>query len=225
MKKLETKAIGGLLNLLVCLGLMIFLPAWTLRYWQAWIFLFVFFTSSLAITLYLMKNDPELLERRVKGGATAEKEMSQKVIQAFAGIAFFATVVLPALDHRLGWSVVPTYAVLIGDLFVAMGFLAVFLVFKENTYTSGIVEVAADQKVVSTGPYALVRHPMYSGALVMLLGIPPALGSWWGLFAMVPMTLVIVWRLVAEERFLARMLPGYEEYQKKVSYRLAPFVW
>jgi protein-S-isoprenylcysteine O-methyltransferase Ste14 len=225
MSKLEIKAIGGLLNLLVCMALMIFLPAWTLSYWQAWVFLCVFFGSSLAITLYLMRKDPGLLERRVKAGATAEKETSQKIIQGFAGAAFIATVVLPALDHRLGWSSVPVYAELAGDFLVAAGFLAVFLVFKENSYTSGIIEVAAEQRVISTGPYALVRHPMYSGALVMLLGIPLALGSWWGLFTIIPMTLILILRLVDEEKFLFRNLPGYAEYRNKVRYRLARFVW
>jgi protein-S-isoprenylcysteine O-methyltransferase Ste14 len=219
------KAFGGLFNLFVCLALLIFLPAWTLNYWQAWVFLGAFFGPALAITLYLMKNDPALLERRVKGGAAAEKERSQKIIQGLAGIAFIATVIVPVLDRRFGLSVVPPYAVLAGDLLVVMGFIVVFLVFRENSYTSGIIEVAAEQRVISTGPYALVRHPMYSGALVLLFGIPLALGSWWGLFTIVPMTMILVWRLLDEEKFLGRNLPGYEEYRKSVSYRLAPFVW
>jgi protein-S-isoprenylcysteine O-methyltransferase Ste14 len=225
MKKLEIKAIGGLLNLLFCMGLMIFLPAWTFRYWQGWIFLFVFFTSSLAITLYLMKNDPELLERRIKGGAAAEKEKSQKIIQRFAGAAFIEMVILPALDHRFGWSFVPPYLVFAGDFLVAMGFFIVFVVFKENSYTSGTIEVAAEQRVISTGPYALVRHPMYAGVLILLTGVPVALGSWLGLLTIIPMTIVLVCRLVSEERFLEKNLRGYSEYRGRVSYRLAPFVW
>lgn len=225
MSSLKIKAFGGLLNLFVCLALLIFLPVWTLKYWQAWVFLCAFFGPALAITLYLMKNDPALLERRVKGGAAAETEKSQKIVQGLAGIAFIATVIVPVLDHRFGLSVVPPYAVLAGDLLVVMGFIVVFLVFRENSYTSGIIEVGAEQRVISTGPYALVRHPMYSGALVMLFGIPPSLGSWWGLFTIVPMTTILVWRLLDEEKFLGRNLPGYEEYRKSVSYRLAPFVW
>ena len=225
MSSLEIKAFGGLLNLLVCLALLIFLPVWTFEYWQAWFFLCAFFGPALAITLYLMKNDPALLERRVKGGVAAEKQTSQKIIQGLAGIAFIATVIVPVLDHRFGLSVVPTYVVLAGDLLVVTGFIVVFLVFRENSYTSGIIEVAAEQRVISTGPYALVRHPMYGGALLMLVGIPLALGSWWGLFTIVPMTMIVVWRLLDEEKFLGRNLPGYQEYRKSVSYRLVPFIW
>lgn len=219
------KAFAGLLNLFVIMAAAVFLPAWTFRYWQGWVFLGAFSAPSLAITLYLMKSDPKLLERRVHGGSAAEKEGKQKIIQGFAALAFIATIVLPVLDHRFGLSVVPLYAVLAGDLLVVLGFVAVFLVFKENTFTSGIIEVSADQKVISTGPYALIRHPMYLGALVLLIGVPPALGSWWGLLTIIPMTIILIWRLLDEEKFLARNLSGYAEYQATVRYRLAPFLW
>lgn len=219
------RALGGLLNLLVCMALLVFLPAWTVRYWQAEVFFCVFFGSTLAITLYLMTKDPGLLERRIRAGSIAENETSQKVIQGLAGAAFMAMVVLSALDHRLGWSSVSPYAVFAGDSLVAIGFIIVFRVFRENSYTSGTIEVAAEQKVVSTGPYALVRHPMYGGALILLAGMPVALGSWWGLLAIIPMTIVIVWRLVAEERFLDKNLRGYPEYRGRVKYRLAPLIW
>lgn len=172
-----------------------------------------------------MRNDPKLLERRLKAGASAEKEKSQKTIQVLAGVAFIAIIVFPALDHRFAWSAVPASASIAGDFLIALGFFLVFLVFKENTFTSGVIEVAGDQKVISTGPYALVRHPMYIGALVMLLGIPPALGSWWAQLTILPMTLVIVVRLLNEEKFLVRNLPGYSEYRNRVRYRLVPFVW
>ena len=225
MNNLNKRAFAGILNLLVCMSLLIFLPAWSFRYWQAWVFLGAFFLPSLAITVYLMKKDPKLLERRVKAGAAAETEMSQKIIQGFAAIFFLATIVFPALDHRLGLSHVPTCAVVAGDMLVVLGFFIVYLVFKENSYTSGIIEVAAEQKVISTGPYALVRHPMYTGALILLLGVPLALGSWWGLLTIVPMTGVIIWRLLGEEKFLATKLAGYPAYRDRVRYRLAPFVW
>jgi protein-S-isoprenylcysteine O-methyltransferase Ste14 len=225
MSGLNWKAFGGLLNLLVCVGLLIFLPVWTLRYWQGWAFIGVFFGSALAITLYLMRNDPGLLERRVKAGAAAEKRTSQKIIQAFAAVAFIGTIALPAFDHRFGWSFVPPYAVLVGDALVMLGFLIVFRVFKENSFTSGTIEVAAEQKVISTGPYAVVRHPMYAGALILLCGVPIALGSWWGLLILIPMTVVLIWRLVDEERFLADNLVGYSEYRNRVRYRLAPLIW
>ncbi len=225
MKELNRKAFAGLFSLLLSLGLLLFVPACTLDYWQAWIFLAVFSVSVLAITLYLMKNDPKLLERRVNAGPGAEKDKSQKIIQSLAMISFMAIFVFCGIDHRFGWSTVPEYVVATGDILVALGFLCIFFVFKENTFASGIIEVGADQKLITTGPYALVRHPMYSGALVMLLGVPLALGSWWGLFTIIPITLVIVWRLLEEEQFLAKNLSGYSDYRNKVRHRLLPLVW
>jgi len=225
MKDLNKKAFGGLLSLIISLAASLFLPAWTLYYWQAWIFLGVFSVSVLAITIYLMKKDPKLLERRVNAGPGAEKEKSQKIIQFLASIAFIAVIVFPAIDHRFAWSRMPPYAVAAGDILVALGLLVIFFVFKENTFTSAIIEVGTEQKIISTGPYAFVRHPMYTGGLIMLLGVPIALGSWWGLFTIIPITLVIIWRLLDEEKFLAKNLSGYSEYQNKVRYRLLPFIW
>jgi len=225
MEELNKRALAGLLQLIVTLAALIFLPAWTFDYWRAWCFLAVFSVSVLAITLYLVKNDPKLLERRVKAGPGSEKEKGQRIIQALAMLAFVAVIVFPALDHRFEWSTVPPYISALGDILVALGLSFVFLVFRENTFTSGIIEVGSEQKVITTGPYALVRHPMYIGALVMLLGVPLALGSWWGLLTIIPMALVIVWRLRDEERFLAKNLAGYSEYEKKVRYRLLPFIW
>ena len=183
------------------------------------------FWSALAITFYLMRNDPKLLERRINAGPGAEKDKSQKIIQTLAMISFMAIFVLCGMDHRFGWSTVPAYIVATGDALVALGFLFIFFVFKENTFASGIIEVGAEQKLITTGPYAFIRHPMYTGALVMLLGIPLALGSWWGLFMIIPITLVIVWRLVEEEKFLAKNLSGYSDYRNKVTYRLLPLIW
>ena len=225
MTELNKKAFAGFVRLFVIMAAIIFLPAWTLDYWQAWIFFPVFFGSSLAITVYLMKNDSKLLERRVNAGVGAEQEKSQNIIQAFAAVAFIAIFVVSALDHRFGWSTVPPYLTVLGDVLVVLGFYIVFLVFKENSFASGTIEVGDDQKVITTGPYALVRHPMYIGALVMLVGVPLALGSLWGLLAIVPMTLVMVWRLLDEEKFLARNLAGYCEYQNKVRYHLLPLIW
>ena len=225
VQDLHKRAFVGLLRLLIILGALLFLPPWTLHYWQAWIFLLVFFAPVLAITIYLMKKDPNLLQRRVNAGPAAEKEGRQKTIQFLASIAFIAVIVFPAIDHRFAWSRVPPYVGLAGDALVALGLLIIFFVFKENTFTSGVIEVHPEQKVISTGPYTLVRHPMYIGALVMLLGVPLALGSWWGLPTIIPITLAIVWRLLDEEAFLAKNLPGYSEYRNKVRYRLLPFVW
>jgi protein-S-isoprenylcysteine O-methyltransferase Ste14 len=222
---LNVKAFGGLLFLFLVMAALLFIPAGTFNYWQAWSFLTVYFAWSLAITLYLMKKDPDLLARRMSGGPQAEKETSQKIIMSFTSLGFIGLLVVPALDHRFGWSHMPAYAALAGDLLVAIGWLAIFFVFKENTFTSATIELAPDQKVISTGPYARVRHPMYAGALVMLFGIPIALGSWWGLLVMAAIILAVIWRLLDEEQFLTRNLPGYREYQHKVRYRLIPDVW
>jgi protein-S-isoprenylcysteine O-methyltransferase Ste14 len=222
---LNKKALGGLLRLAVSMGLAVFLSAWTIYYWQAWVFLAVFFVSVSAITVYLIRQDSKLLERRVKAGPGAERERSQKTIQLLASIAFIAVIIIPALDHRFRWSKVPLYISGAGDVLVALGLLAVFFVFRENTFTSAIIEVGTEQRIIATGPYAWVRHPMYIGALIMLLGVPLALGSWWGLFTIVPMALVIVWRLLDEEKFLVKNLSGYSEYKKQVRYRLLPFIW
>jgi protein-S-isoprenylcysteine O-methyltransferase Ste14 len=225
MNQLNIKAFAGIIQLFIILGLTIFLPAWTLDYWQAWIVVAVFFGCTIAVTLYLMKNDPKLLERRVSAGVGAEQERSQNIIQAFAAVAFIALFVVSALDHRFGWSTVPPYLVALGDILIVLGFYLVFLVFKENSFASGTIEIGAEQKVIVTGPYALVRHPMYVGALVMLMGVPLALGSLWGLVAIVPMTVVLAARLLDEERFLAKNLAGYCEYQSKVRYHLLPLIW
>ena len=161
----------------------------------------------------------------MNGGPTAEKEPVQKIIMFIVSLGFIGLIALPALDHRFAWSDMPPHVALAGDVLVVLGWLVIFFVFKQNTFTSAIIELAPDQTVISTGPYALVRHPMYAGGLVMLLGMPIALGSWWGLLVIVAMTPALIWRLVDEEKFLARNLPGYVEYQEKVRYRLIPRVW
>jgi protein-S-isoprenylcysteine O-methyltransferase Ste14 len=224
-KNLNKKAFGGLLFLLFVMAMLLFFPARTVRYWQAWVFLAVFGASALAITLYLMKNDPELLERRVSAGPIAEKDWGQKIIQTTASIGFAAILVVSALDHRFAWTPLPLFISLAGNALVLLGFLIVFLVYKENTFASATIELAPEQKVISTGPYKLVRHPMYMGAFLLLVGIPLSLGSRWGLLVIALMMPALIWRIIGEEKFLAKNLPGYPEYQKTVRYRLVPFVW
>lgn len=222
---MKIKAFAGFFVLLIVMAAALFLSAWTFDYWQAWTFLVIFFGSAFAITVYLMKKDPELLERRVTAGPLHEKEKNQKIIQSIAQVAFLLVIIFPVLDHRFGWSTVPFSVNVVGDILIAVGFFIVFLVFKENSYASALIEVGAGQKVISSGPYAQVRHPMYSGALILLLGTPLALGSLWGVLTIIPITAVIVWRLLDEERFLTKSLPGYAEYKNKVKYRLVPFIW
>jgi protein-S-isoprenylcysteine O-methyltransferase Ste14 len=225
MSSLTAKAFRTLLLLMVAIAALLFIAAGTLDYWQAWIFLLVYFALSVAITLYLVKKDPELLARRMRGGPFAEKQTAQKIIMSFASVGFIALLAVPALDHRLSWSLMPPSVALAGDGLMALGWLGVFFVFKENTFTSATIELAPDQQVISTGPYAWVRHPMYLSGLVLLLGIPIALGSWWGILALVAILPALIWRLIDEEKFLARDLPGYVAYQQTVRYRLIPGVW
>ena len=224
-KGLYIKAARGLLQLPIIMGLLLFVPAWTLDFWQAWVFVIVFFVCSLVITVYLAVNDPKLLERRMKVGPAAETEKVQKIIMTLAMFSFAAALILPAIDHRLGWSHVPTAAVILGDLLIVVAYLVFYFVFRENTYGASTIQIAEDQKVISTGPYAIVRHPMYSGALLSMLGIPLALGSWWGLLTFVPAVAGLIGRLLHEERFLTCNLAGYADYTSKVHYRLVPFIW
>jgi protein-S-isoprenylcysteine O-methyltransferase Ste14 len=219
------KAIAGFLQLSAVLALLLFLPARTLRYWQAWTYLAIFLGSSLLISIDLWLRDRPLLERRLKAGPGAEARGRQNWIQVVASFCFAALLVIPALDHRFGWSRVPLAIVMIGNLLVAVGFLIVYRVFRANSFTAGTIEVSCEQTVISTGPYAVVRHPMYSGALILLLGTPLALDSFWGLPALLPMTAALAARLLDEEKLLAAELPGYKEYCQKVRFHLVPFVW
>lgn len=225
MNNLNVRAFLSLVVLAVVMGLLLFVAAGTLRYWQAWLFLLVFFGASVSHTLYLMRHDPALLRRRMRGGPTAEKQTSQKIIMFAVSIGFVGLLVVSALDNRFGWSAVPTAIVIAGDVLIAAGYAIIFLVFKENTFTSATIEIAEDQRVVSSGPYAFLRHPMYAGALLYLVGMPLALGSYWGLLACLVLLPFLIWRLVDEEKFLASNLPGYVDYRAKVRWRLIPGVF
>ena len=222
---LQLQALLGLAAMAAIVGALLFLAAGTLFYLEAWIFLGMFLGASLGVTLYLMRRDPAMLARRVKAGPVAEQRPRQRIIQALASGAFLCLLAVPALDRRFGWSRLPATIVVLGEALVAAGFVVVFRVFKENSYASAVVEVGAQQRVIDTGPYAVVRHPMYAGALVLLAGVPLALGSLWGLLALGPMAAVIVWRLLDEETFLTAQLPGYAAYCAKTRYRLIPRVW
>jgi protein-S-isoprenylcysteine O-methyltransferase Ste14 len=225
MASLNARAWLALVVVAAVMALLLFVPVGTLHDWQAWVYLSIFFGASAITTLDLMKRDPALLQRRMRGGPTAETETTQKVIMFFASVGFIALLVVPALDHRFGWSVVPLAGVVAGDILVAMGFYVIFRVYRVNTFTAATIQVAADQRVISTGPYAIVRHPMYAGASLYVVGTPLALGSYWGLLAAAAMLPFLIWRLVDEERLLARNLPGYTEYQQRVPHRLVPWMW
>jgi protein-S-isoprenylcysteine O-methyltransferase Ste14 len=225
MKNLNAKAWLALAGLAVVMGLLLFVPAGTIHYWQAWVYLSIFTGASVLTTLYLIRKDPALLERRMSGGPTAEKRPTQRFIMLCTSIGFIALLVVPAFDHRFGWSNVPLCVVLVGDLLVAVGFALIFRVYRENTFSSATIEVIEGQQIISTGPYAIVRHPMYASAFLYLIGTPLALGSYWGLLPIAAMMPFLIWRLLDEERLLAAELPGYSDYQKKVRFRLVPGIW
>jgi protein-S-isoprenylcysteine O-methyltransferase Ste14 len=225
MKNLVAKTLLSLVAMAIVAGLLIFVPAGTIHYWQGWFYLVTFTGASLLASIYLIQNDPALLERRMKGGPAAEQRTIQKIIMLLASVGFIGLLVIPALDYRFGWSSVPIAVEIQGDVLVATGFYFIYRVYKENTFSSATIEVAENQHVVSTGPYALVRHPMYASAFLYVVGTSLALGSYWGLLAAAFVMASVVWRLLDEEKFLAANLPGYSAYQQEVRYRLIPHLW
>jgi len=200
----------------------LFVPAGTFDYWQAWLYMVVIFVPASIILFYFLKKDPEFLERRMK---YKEKEAKQKSVVRVALIIFIVGFLLPGLDHRYGWSNIPSEIVIAADALVFLGYLMCFLVFKENSYAGRTIEVVKGQKVISTGPYAIIRHPMYFGTIIMYIATPIALGSYWALPPFLFMLPVLVYRILNEEEVLRRDLPGYTEYCKKTRYRLLPFIW
>jgi len=211
--------------LAVITGALLFGCAGTTRYWHAWIYLALFVALSAIITFDLLRRDPALLQRRMKGGPTAEVRPLQRLIMFGASLGFVSLLVIPALDFRSGGSSVPVTGVVIGDALFTIGFGFIGRVYRENTFTAATVEVSAGQRVIDTGPYAVVRHPMYASALLYLIGTPLALGSYRGFLGLAIMLPLLVWRLLDEEHLLAQELPGYAAYQARVRYRLIPGLW
>ncbi len=204
----------------------IFVPAWTLDYWEGWAFFLTLSVSTTLVTIYIALYDKKLLESRLRLGPTVEKRPTQKIIVTAGLLVYVAAFVISVFDHRFGWSPgVPTWLSLLGDALAALGILIYFLVIRENRFAASTVDVAEGQTVVSTGPYAIVRHPMYAAAILVFMGMPLALGSWWGLL-FVPLFIGgFAWRLLDEEKFLRANLPGYADYMREVPYRLIPNVW
>ena len=205
--------------------LLLFGPAGSLHFWQGWVFAFVFIVSSMIIGFYFSKHDPKLIERRMKAGPAAESEPSQKIIIFLVIAAFVLLIAFPGFDYRRHWSSVPTWLVLVANGAVALSFALFFVVLKQNSFAASTVTVEPDQTVVSTGVYGIVRHPMYAGALLLIGFTPLALGSYWGLLVALVALPALIWRLLDEERILARDLPGYVEYCRRVRYRLIPGIW
>ncbi|OBJ03113.1 isoprenylcysteine carboxylmethyltransferase family protein [Mycobacterium sp. 1465703.0] len=205
--------------------LILLLPAGTLHYWQAWLFIAVFTVATIVPTVYLSRTNPAALQRRMRAGPRAEPRKAQKFIITGSFLGLFATMVFSALDHRFGWSSVPPWLSVLGDVLVATGLGIAMLVIVQNSYAAATVTVEAGQTVISNGLYRYVRHPMYVGNVIMMIGIPLALGSYWGLLFVIPGTFVLILRILDEEKLLTRELPGYPEYAQRVPYRLVPRVW
>lgn len=225
MDKLAVKAWLALLGMAIVMGCLLFLPAGTLHYWQGWVFLWIYLGGSSVSVVYMRKKSPTLLSLRLKAGPMAERRWQQRVIMSVVSLDFVALLVVSALDHRYGWSKVPLWVELAGCVLIVVGLAMIFLVCRENPFAWATIEVRENQMLISTGPYALVRHPLYAASFVYLFGMPLALGSWYGFVPMALMLPFLLWRLVDEERMLAQELPGYEEYQIKVRWRLIPRVF
>jgi len=214
-----------LLNLRFSFAYLMGWPAGTLDYWQGRTYLAVVSGGSLLILLYLVKNDPALLRRRLRSGPFFEQRISQKIISFFITTGWGGLLVVSIRDFREGWSHPPPIVEIIGNIAVAAGLFIIFLVLRENSFAAAAIQVEPGQKVIMTGPYSVVRHPMYTGLLIMFMGTPPALGSYWGLLVSLTLVPCFAWRLIDEETFLTNKLPGYAEYREKVSARLIPGVF
>ncbi len=219
------------LTKMVCLRLLVglpvllatfFVPAGTFAYWEAWVYLAVLLAPMLLFFAYLIRYEPDLLERRMR---FRERETAQRRIQGLGALIFLIAFLLPGFDRRWEWSQVPVWVVIVADVCVALGYGMIVLVMRENRYASRVIEVAEEQQVISTGPYARVRHPMYAGALFMYIASPLALGSYWAVLPAALMAPILVARILNEEQVLERQLKGYREYTQRVRYRLVPGLW
>src|SRR3954466_15949235 len=225
MDDLTKLTLAGLAKFQLFLALVIFLPAWSLRYWQGWLYWLIFGLACLVLGLHFVRHDPALVARRIKAGPKAEKEPRQKLILTCASATLIGLYIVSGLDHRFRWSSVPSWLALVADLLVILGAYGFYVTFRENSYAASTVTVETGQPVISSGPYATVRHPMYTAAIILYVATPLALAWWWGLVPAALLVGVIVWRLTDEEAYLSHNLAGYADYRRRVPARLVPGVW
>ena len=222
--KLFLQSLAGMLFLFVVMSACLFLPQMSFQYSLAWIYLAVFFTPVIIITIYIFFSDKKLLKSRLAVGAVAEKRSFQKIIQSLAGIFYICIFVVSAFDYKFAWTAVPLWLCYFANLVSLASFAGLFFVFKQNSFLSATIEIQSRQKVISTGLYGIVRHPMYLFASILLIFTPLALGSFYGLIFSIGEIILVYFRSIDEEKELIKSLEGYKDYCKKVKYRLIPFV-
>ena len=220
--KLLLKTLIAFLSGLLITGAMLFVPAGTLTYRGAWLFIALLFSPILVLGVVLMIKNPELLRKRLE---MKEREKEQKGVVALSGLLLVSSFIVAGLDYRLGWSHVSNLIVIIASVVLLVGYALYAEVLRENVYLSRVVEVQEDQRVIDTGLYSIVRHPMYFAVALLYLAIPLVLGSWWALLVMSPCILLLVARIKNEEQVLHQGLNGYTDYTKRVRYRMIPWVW
>jgi protein-S-isoprenylcysteine O-methyltransferase Ste14 len=221
-KQLVLAGLARLAGFFIVMGLILFGIAGSLQFWQAWIYLLMLGGLATLVGIYLIRNDPALFERRMRG---KEREAVQRKIVFSSSLYIGMLFILPALNFRFGWTVTPVWAVILGDILIVIGYWIFYRVLRENSYASRVIEVEQGQKVIDSGPYASVRHPMYLGVILIYAFTPLALGCWWMVLPALSIIPILAARMRNEEMVLARDLPGYSEYLQKVKYRLLPGVW
>lgn len=221
-KKLFIQTITKFIFGFIIIGLLLFIPAGTLNYWNAWLFICILFVPMLIVGIILMIKNPDLLRKRLN---SKEKESKQEILLLIGGVMFICGFVVSGLNYRFGWIILPKWITFISMIIFLFAYILYAEVLRQNMYLSRIIEVQENQKVIDTGLYGIVRHPMYSSTILLFLSIPLVLGSLFSFLIFLVYPVIIVKRIKNEEQVLEEGLDGYSEYKNKVKYRVIPFIW